>query len=132
RNAFAHESGIHQHGVLSDRETYEIIDAAAVGQEAAQIVLGKHSGRHAFSDSLEKMGLRLQGDGLNQAFTRFKELADRKVQITEADLEAIVAEELGSGAVHRFEMVSLKLAGGTDATPSADVVLSDGASKLEE
>src|SRR5262245_17526137 len=58
RNAFAHESGIHQHGVLSDRETYEIIDASTVGQEAAQIVLGKHSGRHAFSDTLEKMGIR--------------------------------------------------------------------------
>ena len=95
RNAFAHESGIHQHGVLEDRETYEIIDAATVGQEAAQIVLGKHSGRHAFSDTLAKMGLHVQGDALNQAFTRFKELADRKVEITEADLEAIVAEELG-------------------------------------
>ena len=68
---------------------------STVGQEAAQIVLGKHSGRHAFADSLEKMGLHVQGDALNQAFTRFKELADRKVEITEADLEAIVAEELG-------------------------------------
>ena len=97
RNAFAHEAGIHQHGVLEDRETYEIIDASTVGQEAAQIVLGKHSGRHAFADSLDKMGLHVQGDALNQAFTRFKELADRKVQITEADLEAIVAEELGIG-----------------------------------
>ena len=80
RNAFAHEAGIHQHGVLEDRETYEIIDASTVGQEAAQIVLGKHSGRHAFADSLDKMGLHVQGDALNQAFTRFKELADRKVR----------------------------------------------------
>ncbi len=102
RNAFAHEAGIHQHGVLEDRETYEIMDAGEVGQEAAQIVLGKHSGRHAFADSLEKMGLHLQGDALNQAFVRFKELADRKVQITEADLEAIVAEELGTGVVHKY------------------------------
>ena len=115
RNAFAHEAGIHQHGVLEDRETYEIIDASTVGQEAAQIVLGKHSGRHAFADSLEKMGLHVQGDALNQAFTRFKELADRKVEITEADLEAIVAEELGIGIVHRFTMVSLELRGGTVA-----------------
>ena len=113
RNAFAHEAGIHQHGVLEDRETYEIIDASTVGQEAAQIVLGKHSGRHAFADSLEKMGLHVQGDALNQAFTRFKELADRKVEITEADLEAIVAEELGIGTVHRFTMASLELRGGT-------------------
>ena len=126
RNAFAHESGIHQHGVLEDRETYEIIDASAVGQEAAQIVLGKHSGRHTFADSLAKMGLHVQGDALNQAFTRFKELADRKVEITEADLEAIVAEELGTGVVHRYSIVSLELRGGTQATPSAAVVLADG------
>ena len=84
--------------MLEDRETYEIIDASTVGQEAAQIVLGKHSGRHAFADTLEKMGLHVQGDALNGAFVRFKELADRKVEITEADLEAIVAEELGTGA----------------------------------
>ncbi|MBM3693612.1 MAG: 2-isopropylmalate synthase [Actinobacteria bacterium] len=131
RNAFAHESGIHQHGVLADRETYEIIDAAAVGQEAAQIVLGKHSGRHAFADTLEKMGLKLQGDALNQAFVRFKELADRKVEITEADLEAIVAEELGTGAVHRFELVDLVVHGGTQTMPSAHVVLADGPTKVE-
>ena len=68
RNAFAHEAGIHQHGVLADRETYEIIDASTVGQEAAQIVLGKHSGRHAFADTLEKMGIHVQGDALNNAF----------------------------------------------------------------
>jgi 2-isopropylmalate synthase len=126
RNAFAHEAGIHQHGVLEDRETYEIIDAAMVGQEAAQIVLGKHSGRHAFADTLTNMGLHVQGEALNAAFRRFKELADRKVQITEADLEAIVAEELGTGVVHRFGIVELELAGGTTRMPSARVVLSDG------
>jgi 2-isopropylmalate synthase len=131
RNAFAHESGIHQHGVLEDRETYEIIDASTVGQEAAQIVLGKHSGRHAFADTLDKMGLRLQGDALNQAFVRFKELADRKVQLTEADLEAIVAEELGIGAVHRYAIASLDVHGGTQATPTAKVVLTDGSAKVE-
>jgi 2-isopropylmalate synthase len=131
RNAFAHESGIHQHGVLEDRETYEIIDASTVGQEAAQIVLGKHSGRHAFSDTLAKMGLHLQGDALNQAFVRFKELADRKAEITEADLEAIVAEELGAGVVHRFSLVSVDLRGGTRSTPTATVVLGDGDGKVE-
>ena len=126
RNAFAHEAGIHQHGVLEDRETYEIIDASTVGQEAAQIVLGKHSGRHAFSDTLAKMGLRVQGDALNQAFIRFKELADRKVEITEADLEAIVVEELGAGVVNRYAMASLDVHGGTESTPTAKVVLTDG------
>src|ERR1700681_1432742 len=131
RNAFAHESGIHQHGVLADRSTYEIIDAATVGQEAAQIVLGKHSGRHAFSDTLEKMGLRLQGDALNQAFRRFKELADRKVQLTDVHLEAIVAEELGTGAVHRYAIASLDVHGGTQSTPVAKVVLTDGDGKID-
>ncbi|HEY1738144.1 MAG TPA: 2-isopropylmalate synthase [Acidimicrobiia bacterium] len=125
RNAFAHESGIHQHGVLSDPSTYEIIDAAAVGQEAAQIVLGKHSGRHAFGDTLAKMGIKVQGDALNGAFMRFKELADKKVDITEADLEAIIAEELGTGAVHRFAIAELDLRGGTVGKPLARVVLID-------
>ena len=125
RNAFAHEAGIHQHGVLADRETYEIIDAATVGQEAVQIVLGKHSGRHAFRDTLEKLGLHVQGDALNNAFVRFKELADKKVEITEADLEAIVAEELGTGIVHRFALTELSLAGGIGRAPAATVVLAD-------
>jgi len=93
--------------------------------------LGKHSGRHAFADSLEKVGLHLQGDALNQAFIRFKELADRKVQITEADLEAIVAEELGTGVVHKFTVVSLEVRGGTVSTPTATVVLSDGDGKVD-
>jgi 2-isopropylmalate synthase len=131
RNAFAHESGIHQHGVLSDRETYEIIDASTVGQEAAQIVLGKHSGRHAFADTLEKMGLHVQGDALNAAFMRFKELADRKVEITEADLEAIVAEELGAGIVHRFTIHELEVHGGTATRPTARVVLASNDGKVE-
>ncbi len=77
------------------------------------------------------MGIRIQGDALNQAFTRFKELADRKVQITEADLEAIVAEELGTGVVQRYEIVSLDLNGGTSSTPTARVVLSEGPGKIE-
>jgi 2-isopropylmalate synthase len=98
------------------------MDAASVGQ-ATELVLGKHSGRHAFRDALEGMGLKVQGDVLNQAFTRFKELADRKVQITEADLEAIVAEELGTGVVGGYALVSLELQGGTNSTPTATVVL---------
>src|SRR4051794_33568860 len=131
RNAFAHEAGIHQHGVLTDRETYEIIDASTVGQEAAQIVLGKHSGRHAFADTLEKMGIHVQGDALNAAFVRFKELADRKVEITEADLEAIVAEELGTGVVHRYAIHELEVHGGTAMRPTARVIVIDADGKVE-
>jgi 2-isopropylmalate synthase len=132
RNAFSHESGIHQHGVLADRSTYEIIDASDVGQVGRQIVLGKHSGRHAFSDTLAKMGIRVQGDALNQAFTRFKELADRKVEITEADLEAIVAEELGTDLVGGYHLEELEVAGGTVGVPRARVVLvASNGNKLE-
>jgi 2-isopropylmalate synthase len=132
RNAFSHESGIHQHGVLADRSTYEIIDATDVGQVGRQIVLGKHSGRHAFADTLAKMGLRVHGDALNQAFTRFKELADRKVEITEADLEAIVVEELGTDLVGGYHLEELEVAGGTVGVPRARVVLVAGnGDKLE-
>jgi 2-isopropylmalate synthase len=131
RNAFAHESGIHQHGVLADRSTYEIIEAASVGQVGRQIVLGKHSGRHAFSDTLEKMGLHLQGDALNQAFSRFKEFADRKVEITEADLEAIVIEELGHDVLEGFQLESFEVSGGTVGMPRARVVVSRSGDKKE-
>ncbi len=130
RNAFAHEAGIHQHGVLMERSTYEIMDPGAVGQGESQIVLGKHSGRHAFADTLAKMGITIQGDALNAAFTRFKELADRKVQLTDADLEAIVAEELGGGMRKAFDFVSLEVHGGTVADPQATIVLDRDGEKV--
>ena len=131
RNAFAHESGIHQHGVLTERTTYEIMDPSAVGQGESQIVLGKHSGRHAFSDTLAKMGITIQGDALNAAFSRFKELADRKVQITDADLEAIVAAELGGIGGRAYELSSLDVHGGTVGDPSATVSLVRDGTKHE-
>src|SRR6202022_2334107 len=95
----------------------------SVGQKGSQIVLGKHSGRHAFSDTLAKMGFTLRGDALNSAFTRFKELADRKVQLTDADLEAIVAEELGTSVESAFSLEELEVAGGTVGVPRARVGL---------
>jgi 2-isopropylmalate synthase len=131
RNAFRHESGIHQHGVLAERTTYEIIDAATVGQKGSEIVLGKHSGRHAFANTLAGMGITIQGDALNAAFARFKELADRKVQITDADLEAIVAEELGSSVAAAFSLETLEVAGGTVGVPRARVVLVRAGEKVE-
>jgi 2-isopropylmalate synthase len=94
RNAFAHEAGIHQDGVLKERRTYEIMDATTVGLHSNSIVLGKHSGRHALSKALEEMGFELDGNALNTAFKRFKEIADRKKQITAMDLEALVTDEL--------------------------------------
>ena len=94
RNAFAHESGIHQDGVLKERTTYEIMDPQAVGLESNSIVLGKHSGRHALGDALEQLGFKVEGGALNQAFKRFKEIADKKKQVTALDLEAIVSDEM--------------------------------------
>jgi 2-isopropylmalate synthase len=96
RNAFAHESGIHQDGVLKERTTYEIMDATTVGLDANSLVLGKHSGRHALAEALSELGFELTGQALNTAFKRFKELADKKKQVTAMDLEALVTDELRS------------------------------------
>ena len=94
RNAFAHESGIHQDGVLKERTTYEIMDAKSIGLEANSIVLGKHSGRHALAQALSELGFEVSGQTLNIAFKRFKEIADKKKQVTAMDLEALVTDEL--------------------------------------
>ncbi len=131
RNAFAHEAGIHQHGVLEERTTYEIMDPALVGQGESKIVLGKHSGRHAFADTLGKMGYDLHGDALNQVFARFKELADRKVELSEEDLEALVAEEVGDTVHYRYQLVSVDCHGGTNSTPTATVVIEIDGEQLE-
>ncbi|HSD80542.1 MAG TPA: 2-isopropylmalate synthase [Solirubrobacteraceae bacterium] len=95
RNAFAHESGIHQDGVLKERSTYEIMDARTVGLEDVEsIVLGKHSGRHALRQALANLGFQVDGQALNTAFRRFKEIADKKKHVTAMDLEALVTDEL--------------------------------------
>lgn len=93
-NAFAHEAGIHQDGILKHRQTYEIMDAETVGLTASTLVLGKHSGRHAFSDRMDQMGYHLDGEQLNRAFARFKDLADKKKVVSDADLMAIVSDEI--------------------------------------
>ena len=121
RNAFAHESGIHQHGVLADRLTYEIMRAEDIGAVGAQIVLGKHSGKHAFAQELEKMGYDLAPEEIGRAFVRFKEMADRKSEISDADLEAIVADEVYAPETEAFELVSLQVSGGTATAPTATV-----------
>ncbi|HJU80867.1 MAG TPA: 2-isopropylmalate synthase [Acidimicrobiia bacterium] len=130
RNAFAHESGIHQHGVLRDKETYEIMDAAAVGQQAAQIVLGKHSGRAGFTDALNKMGIVLEDESYARAFERFKQLADRKVQIGEDEIRAIVEDQIGE-TKEKVRLVGIHVAGGSDLTPIATVrVEKDGTEQI--
>ena len=94
RNAFAHEAGIHQDGVLKERTTYEIMDATTIGLEQNSIVLGKHSGRHALRKALEELGFQVEGPALNTAFRRFKDIADKKKKVTALDLEAIVSDEM--------------------------------------
>ena len=131
-SAFAHESGIHQHGVLSNRATYEIMDPLEIGLEGNRLVLGKHSGRHAFADALEKIGIQLDPEQLNRAFARFKEAADRKIELTDQDLAAIVSEELGSAEEDTFVLESVVVGGGTHLQPRATVHLRRGEETIEE
>ncbi len=131
-SAFAHESGIHQHGVLSNRATYEIMDPVEIGLEGNSLVLGKHSGRHAFVDALDKIGITLDEGALNRAFGRFKDLADRKIQITDQDLTAIVAEELGAADEDLLVLESVVVGGGTHLQPRATVHLKKGEETIEE
>jgi 2-isopropylmalate synthase len=123
RNAFAHESGIHQDGVLKERSTYEIMDARDVGLESNSIVLGKHSGRHALRDALTQLGFKVEGNALNQAFTRFKEIADKKKQVTALDLEAIVSDEMRE-ASRKYELAWFEVEAGTKRAPLARVGIS--------
>ncbi len=130
-NAFAHEAGIHQHGVMAERTTYEIMDPLDIGLEGSRIVLGKHSGRHAFAKALQDLGFSLDRDDIQRAFDRFKALADRKIRITDIDLEAIVADEIGMVA-DEYELISIQVAGGTHLAPTATVRLRHGEEILDE
>jgi 2-isopropylmalate synthase len=122
RNAFAHESGIHQDGVLKERTTYEIMDATEVGLESNSIVLGKHSGRHALKDALEQLGFKVEGNALNAAFKRFKEVADRKKQVTALDLEAIVSDEMREKE-DSHELARFEVEAGSEREPLAKVAV---------
>ena len=124
-NAFAHESGIHQDGVIKSRETYEIMRAEDVGWKSNRLVLGKHSGRNAFRTRLHELGVEFSSeDELNAWFARFKDLADKKHEIFDEDLEAIVAESLHQTAKERIKLVAMKVISETGETPSAQVTLS--------
>lgn len=121
-NAFAHESGIHQDGVLKHKLTYEIMDAQSIGLTDNQIVLGKHSGRNAFRTRLKELGFELGDQELNRAFLRFKELADKKKEITDWDLEAIVNDEIQHTPA-RYQLEHLQVSCGDHAKPTATVTL---------
>ncbi|MFA5157275.1 MAG: 2-isopropylmalate synthase [Candidatus Omnitrophota bacterium] len=122
RNAFAHESGIHQDAVLKKKITYEIMDPHDVGVNESSLILGKHSGRHAFRQRLETLGLHLDEEKLNKAFQRFKELADRKKEIFDNDLMTIVEDEIRI-VKPLWSLVSFEVSSGTGINPKAKVAL---------
>ena len=132
RNAFAHESGIHQDGMLKNAQTYEIMLPETVGVKQTSLVMGKHSGRHAFIHKLEEMGHKLGANQLEDAFVRFKALADRKKDIYDEDLEALVDQEM-TAAHDRIKLASLTVIAGTHGPQRATMKLDvDGVIKIEE
>jgi len=122
-NAFAHEAGIHQDGVLKQRNTYEIMEAEEVGIPSNYIVLGKHSGRHAFRDRLNEFGYSLSSDKFEIAFKKFKELCDKKKYVFDEDIEALINEEFVRSGNY-YQLISLYCSSGTDEKPSAKLSLS--------
>jgi 2-isopropylmalate synthase len=119
-NAFAHEAGIHQDGVLKEKTTYEIMTPESVGLSQSTLVLGKHSGRHAFRERIKSLGYALSDGHLNQAFQRFKEVADKKKQVFDEDLEAIIADEV-LRIPDLYKLVNLNIVSGTATVPTATV-----------
>ncbi|MDD2443463.1 MAG: 2-isopropylmalate synthase [Desulfotomaculaceae bacterium] len=130
-NAFAHEAGIHQDGMLKERTTYEIMSPAMVGISRSNLVLGKHSGRHAFQERLEDLGYYLNKEELNNAFTSFKKLSDKKMNVTDEDIEAI-AEEVISRMPDSYSLVYLHISSGTSIVPTATIGLKQNGNTMEE
>ena len=121
-NAFAHESGIHQDGLLKDKSTYEIIKPETIGLHKTKFVLGKHSGRHAFRTRLNELGYSLSDEELNSAFERFKKLADQKKEIFDEDIETLVSEEV-TKVSEIFTLIDLKVSSGMSQKPTAEIKL---------
>ncbi|MFW5734035.1 MAG: 2-isopropylmalate synthase [Oceanidesulfovibrio sp.] len=129
-NAFAHESGIHQHGMLKDRRTYEIMTPESIGREKTELVLGKHSGRHALKSKLDELGFHLDDEAMVQVFEAVKELADKKERVYDEDIEAVVLERIYR-LPDKYRLTNLSVLAGT-IPPSAAVVLEvDGAEQRE-
>jgi 2-isopropylmalate synthase len=130
-NAFAHESGIHQDGVLKEKETYEIMTPQSVGISKSSLVLGKLSGRHAFKERLKELGFRLSEEDFELAFNRFKELADKKREIYDEDIESIVVEEI-LRMPRRFKLVYLNVIAGNITIPTATVKMEVDGKLIQE
>ncbi len=122
-NAFAHESGIHQDGVLKEKSTYEIITPELVGVSSNRMVLGKHSGRHAFSEKIKELGYNVSEEELNRLFASFKDLADKKKEITEDDLLSILTEERVTASVAYYKVQNLQVNYGTNNIPTATITM---------
>lgn len=130
-NAFAHESGIHQHGVLNCRETYEIMTPESIGLKRSLVVLGKHSGTHAFEQRLKELGYNLSPEKVNEAFQRFKDLADRKKEIHDEDIESLIRQEM----VHEkelFQLESFHISSGNNLSATATVKIRRDEEIVEE
>jgi 2-isopropylmalate synthase len=124
-NAFAHESGIHQDGLLKEKSTYEIIRPESIGLRAAKLVMGKHSGRHAFKTRLKELGFILNDEELNKAFERFKRLADQKKDIFDEDIEALISEGV-TRVPEQYSLIDLHIVSGVHQKPTAAVKLKVG------
>lgn len=122
-NAFAHESGIHQDGMLKEKTTYEIMSPETIGLKESRLVLGKHSGRHAFREKLADMGYDLSEDQINEAFKKFKDLADKKKTISDEDIRALIEEKMAA-APEIYTLESLKVHYDNHAAPRAEVTIS--------
>jgi 2-isopropylmalate synthase len=130
-NAFAHEAGIHQHGVLAEKSTYEIMTPQSIGLTANTLVLGKHSGRHAFDERLKELGYDLPQEELNKAFDRFKDLADRKKEISDRDIEAIVQDQVMTLPQH-IELDCFQVSTGNKSIATATVRVKINEETIEE
>ena len=131
RNAFAHEAGIHQHGVMASPMTYEIMTPESVGVKTSSLVLGKHSGRHALDQRFKELGISLDADALAKAYVLFTNLADRKKEIFDEDLVALVNDDMPDGQ-DAFEVRAVQATAGTHSVATALVVLFDGEKEITE
>jgi 2-isopropylmalate synthase len=132
KNAFAHEAGIHQDGMLKNAQTYEIMTPESVGVKSTSLVMGKHSGRHAFREKLNELGFQLGDNALEDAFKRFKDLADRKKHVFDEDIDALVEDQIGA-ASEAIKVMALTVIAGTGGPQKATITLDvDGRHETRE
>ena len=132
KNAFAHESGIHQDGVLKERSTYEIMTPESIGRKSSEIVLGRHSGKHGFVKKLADLGYELDKDAAEQAWQRFTEVADKKKEVFDDDLVAIIEDALHANVPETYRLEYVNFTGGNTSIPTATVVLLKGNERFQE